>query len=108
MRSRNHRISVWLNDAEFEKFTRSMKLSGISKAASLRHLINGYTPKERPSHDYFTMMEELRNIGTGINHLMNIAHTTKQLDKVELNEILMLYRNTLREITKAMIEPEKF
>ena len=107
MKTRTHRVSVWLDDAEFEKFTRTVKLSGISKAASLRHLINGYVPKEKPPPDYYLMMEELRKVGTKINNLAKIAQINGTLAKTELDEMLLLYSDAIRIITTEIIEPEK-
>ena len=43
MRNRNIRIQLWLNKKEADRLDKSVKKSGLSREAYLRHLINGWT-----------------------------------------------------------------
>ena len=107
MRTRNNRVAVRLSDAEYTKLENAVARAGISREAFLRHLIGGYSPREKPPPDYYSMMEELRHIGNNLNQIARAVHTFGTIDTKEYDENAALYRDTLRKITKAVIEPEK-
>jgi hypothetical protein len=107
MRTRNNRVTFRLNDAEHVKFMNAVARSGISQQAFLRHIINGYAPKEKPPPDYFAMMTELRRVGININQIARAVNTYGFADPKAYYENAKLCRETLLKITKAVIEPEK-
>ena len=107
MRTRNHRVEVRLNDAEYAKFMKAVERAGITQQGFLRHLIGGYAPREKPPPDYYAMMEELRRVGNNLNQIARAVHATGRLDEKAYGENAALYREILRKITDAVIAPEK-
>jgi hypothetical protein len=107
MRTRNHRVEVRLDDAEYAKFMRVVARSGITQQAFLRHIIGGYAPKEKPPPDYFAMTTELRRVGNNLNQIARAANAHGIADPKAYEENAKLCRETLLIITKAVIEPEK-
>jgi len=98
---------VRLNDKEHTIFTKAVKRSGIQQQAYLRHLLTGYMPKERPPSIYYEMMEELRKTTDGIRIIKDSISPSRPDIVKAYNDILELYTETLRDITKEVIEPEK-
>ena len=80
MRNRNIRIQLWLNKKEADRLDKSVKKSGLSREAYLRHLINGLVPPEAPPPDYYSMMRELYRIGNNLNQIAVKAHTLGVID----------------------------
>ena len=103
MRARPHRIAVRLNDTEYQKFLKVAARSGVSKEGFLRLLISGYQPKENPPPDYFSMMEELRRVGDGLNRIATGIHSCGMFDPKEYDENVAIYKEALRKITRAVI-----
>jgi len=64
-------------------------------------------PKERPPYVYYEMMEEFRKTIDGISIIKdNISYEHPDIKKA-YGDVLELYMETLRNITKVIIEPEK-
>ena len=107
MRKRNHLIRFRLDDTEHAKFLEDVEKTGLTQQAFLKLLVSGYAPKEKPPPDYYAMTTELRRVGNNLNQIARAIHTTGLFDPSEYDENAKLYRETLREITKATIEPER-
>lgn len=106
-RFRDNKVEVRLSDKEYAKFEKNVEKSGVSKSAYLRHLINGYVPRECPPIDYFDMMNALYNNGNNINQLTRIAHITRSIHEDALEKTLKEYNRLLGAISERMILPEK-
>lgn len=105
MRNRNIRIQLWLNRKEVDKLNKSVKKSGLSREAYLRHLINGLVPSEAPPPDYYSMMRELYRIGNNLNQIAVKAHTLGVIDQ-RYDESCKALENVVRRITDAVILPK--
>ena len=97
MRKRNIRIQFWLDRKEKELLDKRVKRSGLSREAFLRHLVNGFQPKDAPPPDYYGMMRELHGIGRNLNQIAQKAHT--------LNVKVRKLEAAIRKITDAVILP---
>lgn len=107
MRNRNIRIQLWLNKKEADRLDKSVKKSGLSREAYLRHLINGLVPPEAPPPDYYSMMRELYRIGNNLNQIAVKAHTLGVIDQARYDESCKMLENAVRRITDAVILPKK-
>jgi len=107
MRTRSHRVEVRLSDAEYTKFMNAVARAGITQQCFLRHLIGGYSPREKPSPDYFSMTEQLRIVGGSLGRIACAIHASGAFDPKEYEADIALYRQTLRDITQAVVGPEK-
>ena len=108
MRKRNVHIQFWLNEKESEKFDIKVQKSGISREAYLRHLINGLVPNDKPPPDYYAMMKTLYGIGNNLNQIAQKAHRLNVIDVQRYDEIIVLHKETLLNIAKAVILPQRF
>ena len=107
MFERNNQIIFRLTDEECDRLKHLVSKSGLTQAGYIRHLINGVIPKDKPPPDYFSMMEELRRVGDSLDRIARDIHSYGIFDPKEYDENVAMYRQALRRITKAVIEPEK-
>lgn len=107
MRNRNVKIQLWLNKKEAEQLQKKAKRSNLSVAAYLRHLINGVIPREAPPKDYYAMMQQLYRIGNSLNQIAQKAHTLNVIDVQRYDAAYRQFETAVREITAAVVEPQK-
>ena len=107
MRNRNFRVQLWLNLQEVEIFNRHIARSGLTREAYLRHLINGLIPTDMPPPDYFTMMRELRAIGTSLNQMAKKAHILNVMDVKRYDTAVAALNKAIVDITNAVMLPRK-
>lgn len=106
MRKRNVRIQFWLNKKETEALDKRVKRSGLSREAYLRHLINGFVPRDAPPPDYFSMMRELHGIGNNLNQIAQKAHTLNVVDVQRYDTAVRQFEAAIRRITEAVVSPQ--
>ena len=106
MRKRNVHIQFWLDEKEAKAFNHRVKLSRLSREAYLRHLINGYIPREAPPPDYFSMMRELYRIGNNLNQIARKAHVLGVIDVQRCDNAVNEIENAVFKITEAVILPQ--
>ena len=83
------------------------KKSGLSQEAYIRHLINGLIPTDMPPPDYFTMMRELRAIGTSLNQVAKKAHILNVMDVKRYDTAVAALNKAIVDITNAVMLPRK-
>lgn len=106
MRKRNVPILFRLNKKEAELLDKKVKRCGLSREAYLRHLVNGFAPKEAPPPDYYSMMRELYGIGRNLNQIAQKAHTLGAIDAQRYDTEARKLEDTVKKITDAVILPE--
>ena len=107
MLKRNIKISFRVNQNECNRFKKRVKKSGLSQEAYLRQLIENLVPRESPPADYFAFMQELRAVGNNLNQIAQKAHALQEIDVTRYDEAVGEYRRLVRQITAALILPEK-
>ena len=107
MSNRNIEIKVRLNRKEAEALNKRVKKSRLSREAYLRHLINGVVPQDAPPPDYFDFMRELHSVGNNLNQIAQKAHVLNVMDVQRYDAAVRLFEQTVKEITEAVILPEK-
>jgi len=80
MRTRNHKLQIWMSDDELNKLDRDSKTARMTRSAYVRRLIDGYEPKAAPPYDYYQMIRELHAIGNNLNQLAHRAHAVGTID----------------------------
>ncbi len=105
MRNRNVHIQFWLNRKEAEMLDKKVRRSGLSREAYLRHLVNGFIPKETPPADYYSFMRELHAIGNNLNHIAQKAHVLQVMDGQRYDEEVRKLEAVIRKVTDAVILP---
>ena len=106
MRKRNNLIQIWLSDDELEKLSTQAAKCGLSRAAFLRQLICGFQPKELPPPDFYPMMRQLYYCGNNLNQIAKKAHALNVIDVQHYDEVVNLFRQTVQEISNAVISPQ--
>ena len=107
MRNRNIIINFRLNQKESDHLRKLVKKSGLSQEAYLRQLIKGLVPRDLPPPDYFSMMQALYDVGAALSRIEQKARTVGAIDAAHYDEAVQLYRQTVRDITAALLLPEK-
>lgn len=67
--TRNIEIKIRLSNDEFQRLSRNVRRSGISREGYLRELICGYEPQELPPVEYYEILRELREIQDSLDKL---------------------------------------
>lgn len=80
MRSRKHRVEVYLSDKEYDLLEKDVQKSGLSREAYMRGLIQKIRPKEQPPMDFYDVMRELRQISINMNQIALKANTLNLID----------------------------
>ena len=82
-RSRKHRITIRLNDDEYQRLSEWSSASKRTMNAYLRELINGFTPVAFPPAEYSQVIWELQKIGVNMNQIASKAHSLGFVDDRE-------------------------
>ena len=104
---RKNTIKLRLNDEELTHLNGMVKKVQVSREAFIRNLINGCVLCERPSHDFFSIIEQLRRIGNNLNQLVMIAHKTGSIDIIRYKRDIAELNENILEIRKKVLLPEE-
>lgn len=104
-RKRNYRVGVRFNQAEYERFQKLVKDSGLSQEEYLRQLVRGVVPRDAPSPDYYKMMRQLYHIGNSLNQIAKKAHVLNVMDVKRYDEAVSEFEQAVKRITEAVILP---
>ena len=104
-RSRNRRVCVRLNDAEFEKFDAFTARAKISKDTYLRSMVNGLMLKPAPTDEMVEIIRQLRRIGNNINQLAIVANKTGNIDAALYRQNYEELQDEIMKIMKLLQEP---
>lgn len=106
MRTRNNLIQIWLSDDELQELNTKVEKCGLSRAAFLRQLIRGFTPKEQPPLDYYSMMRQLYYCGNNLNQIARKANALNVIDAQHYEEVVRLFRKTVMKISEVVVDSE--
>ena len=90
-----------MSDAEDDLLDKSAIKSHLSRSEFIRRLILNCKIQEAPPVDYFTLISELRRIGSNINQVLKVAYTKDLVDVPLLRKTLDDYRKTEQMIWKS-------
>ena len=108
MKYRTIEVKVRLNEKEARSLNERVRKSRLSREAYLRHLINGYIPREAPPPDYFAMMKELYRIGTNLNQIAKKAHALNVIDTEKYDEGIAEFKTAVKSIMAAVVLPQPY
>ena len=80
--------------------------TGMTRERYIRLLLNDTVPREAPPVDYYTLICELRRVGSNINQLLKVAYSQNLVDAPLLRKTLDDYHKTEQMIWQAF-SPEK-
>ena len=76
MRTRNHRITLRLDEREHLYLERQVKRSGMRREPFLRAVILGKEIKEQPTELWAELVRQMSAVGNNINQIARIANAT--------------------------------
>lgn len=97
MRKRNIQLKIWVSAKEQQDIRKHVKKAGYSTGTYIRTLLDGYTPKEQPPPDYYSMMRELHAIGNRMNQIAARANATGFF-------LAKDYAENVKELNKAILK----
>jgi predicted DNA-binding protein len=100
-------VIVRLNSKEHQHLEKLVKRSGLTQTTYLRHLINGVVPQDTPPPDYYTMMNELRGIGTILDRIAQQAEARGLPDAARYDQGVELLNRAILNIIDAVVMPRK-
>ena len=100
-RKRNVSIQFYLNTREADLLDRKVKATGLSRTVFLRHLVNGFQPRELPPPDYRDLMNALYGIGRNLNQLTTLCNMGK-VNSVNLQPLVDEYAKLNQTLTELL------
>lgn len=82
-RKRKHRITIRLNDKEYENLCDWSTAAHLSMNDYIRKLVLGFRPIAAPPIEYNDVLEELRKLGVNMNQLAVKANSLGFIDEPE-------------------------
>lgn len=100
MRKRNRRFSLWLNEKEFNRFTKNAEIAGLKKEPYLRKLIMGYEIRPRPPDEYAQLLRQLSAIGNNINQMAYKANGLGEICVEEVRAMRVAFEKLYKEVKR--------
>lgn len=102
MRTRNHPVSLWLTDQEYQHLKQQVEISGLKVDPFIRRLIMGANLRPRPPDTYAALLRELSAIGNNVNQLAHQANAREAATREEIQEAAQLVRQVARLVKDAL------
>lgn len=102
MRTRNHPVSLWLTDQEYQHLKQQVAITGLKVDPFIRQLIMGANLRPRPPDTYAALLRELSAIGNNINQLAHQANARGEATREEVREAAQLVRQVARLVKDAL------
>lgn len=83
VRKRNCSFLIRLTEEEMAKLMKQVNKTGLTRENYIRALIDNSPIRERPPKEFFTVLEELRRIGTNMNQIARQANSIGFIDTNE-------------------------
>ena len=106
MQLRTHQILFRMSEEEYDDLMKKVTKCNSKREDYIRRVLAGVTPREAPPVDYYTLICELRRVGSNINQLLKVAYSQNLVDVPLLRKTLDGYHKTEQMIWQAF-SPEK-
>ena len=95
--NRTHLIKAYLNDSEYERFTRIATATNSTNSDLVRRLLQTSVFVEFPPVEYREIIDQLEHIGINLNQLARVAHSLGFIDEPE-------YRKNANEVWRMVAQ----
>ena len=95
--NRTHLIKAYLNDSEYERFTRIAAATNSTNSDLVRRLLQTSVFVEFPPVEYREIIDQLEHIGINLNQLARVAHSLGFIDEPE-------YRKNANEVWRMVAQ----
>ena len=102
MRTRNHSVSVWLNEKEYAYLQKQAAVCGLKLDPFIRSLILNTDLRPRPPDEYGGLLRELAAIGNNINQIARLANTQRSIDRERINAAALLVDEAWRLLKERL------
>lgn len=102
MRRRQHHVSVWMNDKEYQHLKVQAQLAGMGTDPFIRNLVAGVQLRPRPPDEYAALLRELAAIGNNINQIAHWANAQKSIHESEIVEAAVLANEAWRLVKEHL------
>lgn len=102
MRTRNHPVSLWLTDREYQHLKQQVEITGLKIDPFIRQLIMGADLRPRPPDPYAALLRELSAIGNNINQLAHQANARGEATREEIADAARLVRQVARLVKDTL------
>lgn len=102
MRTRNHPVSLWLTDREYQHLKQQAEITGLKVDPFIRQLIMGVDLRPRPPDTYAALLRELSAIGNNINQLAHQANARGEATREEIEDAARLVRQVARLVKNTL------
>lgn len=102
MRTRNHPVSLWLTDREYQHLKQQVEITGLKVDPFIRQLIMGIDLRPRPPDTYAALLRELSAIGNNINQLAHQANARGEATREEIADAARLVRQMARLVKDTL------
>ena len=101
MLQRNYEIKIRFTKEELDALNAKAGSCRCNREQYCRTVLNNTVPREAPPVDYYTLISELRRVGSNINQILKIAYSQDLVEVPMLIKTLNDYRKTEQMIWKA-------
>lgn len=105
MRTRNKRVSLYLDEKEMSTFKKKVKSTGLTCNSYIRMLLSGYGPVESPDDKFWDAMEEISGLADKIDALA--IKTERPEDTIAIMKEANRWRALRNEIEMHFLRPKK-
>lgn len=107
MRKRGIKKQFWFSREEVQLLQKKAKKACLSESTLVRHLINGYEPKEKPDDRFYDVMRELSAIGNNIHQLSAKANAIGFIDAPKIAEEAERWHKFQDAVEKEFLRPQE-
>lgn len=102
MRTRNHHVSVWMNEREYRHLKSQAELAGMKVDPFIRTVIAGVQLRPRPPDTYAALLRELSAIGNNVNQIAYWANARQSVSEAEIREAAALVHQAWRLVKETL------
>lgn len=96
-----------LTQKEYDTLHNNARRAGLPLSTYMRFMMEGMRPKDKPQPDFWKYLNEWHAMGNNLNQLVYLAHRTKQIDEVKLEQFKSDFYGAYTALTNDVIVPEK-
>ena len=102
MRTRNHHVSVWMNEREYRHLKSQAELAGMKVDPFIRTVIAGVQLRPRPPDTYAALLRELSAIGNNVNQIAYWANARQSTSEAEIRKAAALVCQAWRLVKETL------
>ena len=106
MLQRKYEIKIRFTKEEIDALNAKVASCNKNREQYCRSVLNDAVPRQAPPADYYTMICELRRVGSNINQILKVAYTQNFIDVPLLRKAVEDYHRTEQIIWNAFA-PER-